>query len=230
MADDVNDIRNVPTTNDAPDIYDAFGGVHGTLSLDIDDYTCISEKVLRRIHLNGAVMPPDSTGAWFGASDARLTILQFNTYDKEDGISPENRQPIWLFIDSPGGSLSEAMALVDVIEASETPVYTVAVGMCASAAFLIFLAGHRRFAFKYTTFMMHDGRMAVDDNTQKFLDFAKFSMRVEEEVIRDFVLSHSKMDPDEYDNRKREDYYMLAEEAMKQGFVDQIVQKLNEVI
>ena len=66
-------------------------------------------------------------------------ILRWNMEDKD--IPPEDRKPIWVYIQSPGGNLLYMSALLDAIELSVTPVYTVNMGYAASAAALIFMAG-----------------------------------------------------------------------------------------
>lgn len=73
-------------------------------------------------------------------------ILRYNRLDK--GLSKENRKPILLYLNSPGGSIYPGYGLISAIESSITPIYTINQGMCASMAFLIFLAGTKRFSMK----------------------------------------------------------------------------------
>ena len=82
-------------------------------------------------------------------------IMQFNKEDK--GIKKEDRTPILLYITSNGGNVDDGFELIDIIKNSETPVYTINLGYQYSMAFLINLAGHKRFATKNAKFLMHDG-------------------------------------------------------------------------
>ena len=67
-------------------------------------------------------------------------------WNKEDmGIPREERKPIRIYIMSYGGELDYMWSLVDSIALSATPVYTINMGIAASAASLIFIAGHQRY-------------------------------------------------------------------------------------
>ena len=73
-------------------------------------------------------------------------IMQFNKEDK--GIDTVERQPILLYVSSNGGCVDAGFELIDVIQSSKTPVYTINLGFQYSMGFLIGLAGHKRFATK----------------------------------------------------------------------------------
>lgn len=78
--------------------------------------------------------------------DVVLHILRWNQEDEY--IPVEARKPIWLYIQSAGGSTFHGFNLIDVIKASKTPVYGVCFTICASMAFNVFIACHKRYAFK----------------------------------------------------------------------------------
>ena len=84
-------------------------------------------------------------------------IFSWNLEDKDMGLPTENRQPIVLIIDSPGGMLDETMSICSTIKLSKTPIYTVNVAQAYSGAALIFMSGHRRFVFPYAKTMIHSG-------------------------------------------------------------------------
>lgn len=82
-------------------------------------------------------------------------IIKWNREDKDLPI--KERKPIRLLINSPGGSLDTEETLVSIIKLSKTPVYGVALGMVASAASLIYLSCHKRFALPNAYFILHRG-------------------------------------------------------------------------
>lgn len=155
-------------------------------------------------------------------------IMEINRHDKD--IPPEERKPIRLYINSPGGNVNEGFALVSTIELSKTPIYTINIGQWSSMAFLIGITGHKRFSLPYMTFLLHDGISIVCDSGSKAQDTAKFNEKFNELVIREHVLKHSKMDADEYDNRIREEIYMLPEDAKNYGFIDEIVEDIDTIL
>lgn len=156
----------------------------------------------------------------FSVADVIHHIYQFNAEDRE--IPKEERRPVILYIFSPGGDVDAGFALIDAIEASETPVHTVNIGMQYSMAFLIGLAGHKRYATKNAKFLMHDGSSFAMGTTSKLQDQMAFQSRVEERV-KAYVLSHSRLTEEEYRDKYRVEWYMFADEAKRYGFTDCIV-------
>lgn len=157
-------------------------------------------------------------------------ILQFNCEDKSTPV--ENRKPILLYVVSNGGEVDAGYELIDVIQNSKTPVYTINLGYQYSMGFLIGLAGHKRYATKNAKFLHHDGSNYVYDSGAKVQDRIRFDARVEERT-KEYVLSRSNLTPEEYDAKFRVEWYMFADEAKERGFCDYIIGEdcdLDEVI
>lgn len=157
-------------------------------------------------------------------------IMQINAEDK--GIEVENRKPILLYIISEGGDVDAGFELIDAIQNSKTPIYTINLGYWYSMGFLIGLSGHKRYATGNAKFLMHDGSHFICNSSTKARDQMRFNDRVEER-IKEYVLSHSNLDSDEYDAKLRVEWYMFADEAKERGFVDCIIGEdcdIDEVI
>lgn len=83
-------------------------------------------------------------------------LHQIEEDDKNDEKEKDyKRDPIKLYINSCGGDVYDAWGLIDIILNSKTPIYTYCTGYAMSAAFNIFLAGHKRYCYKHSTFMCH---------------------------------------------------------------------------
>lgn len=154
-------------------------------------------------------------------------ILRYNREDK--GKPEEEREPIFLFINSPGGDYTEGFPLIDIIELSKTPVYTVNMGQWSSMAFLIGITGHKRFALPHATFLMHDGVSGGFGTSKKIQDAIKFLGRLDEKV-KVHVLKHSNMTKEQYEAIERVEVYLLSEEALARGFIDEIVADLDVIL
>lgn len=154
------------------------------------------------------------------ADEITYHILRFNAEDK--GKSVEDRKPILLYCTSNGGSVVDGFGLIDVILASKTPVYTINVAYQYSMGFLIGLAGHKRFAMKNATYLMHDGQNFAYNSTSKLKDQMKFQ-EIQEERIKHYILSRSKLTSEEYDNKLRVEWYMYADVAKDYNFTDFII-------
>ena len=147
-------------------------------------------------------------------------ILQFNAEDIDKPA--ENRQPILLYLVSDGGDVDCGFELIDAIETSVTPVYTINLGYQYSMGFLIGLAGHKRYAMPNAKFLLHDGSTCVYNSTNKAQDQMKFQAKVEEK-IRQYILKHSSLTIRMYNKKRESEWYMFAEEAKELGFTDYIV-------
>lgn len=147
-------------------------------------------------------------------------IMQINREDM--GTPPEERKPILLYVSCRGGSLDDGLSVIDAIENSITPVYTINIGYAYSMGFLIGLAGHKRFCTKNAMFLMHDGTDFVVDSSAKAMDRLEFNKRMEDR-LKQYVVSHSTITKEEYEQKYRVEWYMFAEEAKENGFVDCIV-------
>ena len=112
-------------------------------------------------------------------------IMQFNADDKE--IPVEERTPIILYLVSEGGEVDSGFELIDVIQSSKTPVYTVNLGYWYSMGFLIGIAGHKRFATKNSKILIHDGSTCVYNSGAKAQDQMRFQAKADER-IKNYVL------------------------------------------
>lgn len=153
-------------------------------------------------------------------ADIARHILQYNREDIN--IAPADRQPILLYVVSNGGEVDSGFELIDVIQSSKTPVYTINLGYQYSMGFLIGLAGHKRFATRNAKYLMHDGSNFVYNSGAKAQDQMEFNRKVEERV-KQYIISRSNVTSEEYDSKLRVEWYLFADEAKEKGFVDCII-------
>ena len=176
---------------------------------DIEDYEG------RRLYLNDSVDETIITSIAYH-------ILRYNRLDK--GIPVEERKPIILYINSPGGDVTSGYGLIDAILSSKTPVYTVNQALCASMGFLIFIAGHKRFSMQHSEFLMHDGSCGLMfESTAKMKDRIDFEAGQLEQMTKQYIMSHTKIDETTYDAKYRVEWYSLPSEAKSYGVCDYIV-------
>ena len=148
-------------------------------------------------------------------------ILRYNRQDKGKPI--EDRVPIKLYINSPGGNVVDGYGLIDAIITSKTPVWTINQAMCASMGFLIFIAGQRRYAMPHSEFLMHDGSTAGWDSTAKMKDRMDFELNEVEAMTREYIINHTKITEEMYKDKYRVEWYFLPKKAKEVGVVDYIV-------
>lgn len=185
-----------------------------TMNISYPDVYEMEDLEERRLYINSGI---DET-----IIDSMVYhILRYNREDK--GLKPEERKPIYLYINSPGGSVCDGYGLIDVIQSSITPVYTINQALCASMGFLIFLAGHKRYSMLRSEFLMHDGSTAGWDSTAKMKDRMDFETKQLEQMTKEYIMSRTAIDNDLYDAKYRVEWYMLPNEAKQHGIVDYII-------
>ena len=154
-------------------------------------------------------------------------ILRWNTEDK--GKAPNERTPIRLYIFSPGGDLDYMWSLVDTIRLSVTPVYTYNMGYCASAAALIFLAGHKRFMYPNGKLIIHEGSAQLAGDAIKVMD-ATDSYREELKRMKQFILDRTNIPKQTLNKKRNNDWTLDAATCLSMGACDVIVESLDDII
>jgi len=151
-------------------------------------------------------------------------ILLWNVIDKNKPI--KNREPIKIYIDSWGGSLIDGFEIIDAIKASKTPIYTIVTGAAYSCGLMIAMAGHKRFAYPKSSFLMHEGSIGSEiQDAHKFKKYAEF-YNVQLNQMKDFVVGNSKITEDEYDKLSKDDNWFTAQQALEKGFIDKIIEEI----
>ena len=124
-----------------------------------------------------------------------------------------------IFIQSGGGSIHDMWGLVDMMLSSPIPIYTYAVGLTASAALKIFLAGSVRYVFPHATLMYHDLSAANNGKLQDLEEWKDY-LKIEQTKIEEFVKTRTFMKAKQLREirEKKLDFYMNADQAVDLGF------------
>lgn len=154
-------------------------------------------------------------------------ILRFNIEDK--GKNVDEHKPIYLYIYSPGGDVDVMWSLIDAIDLSETPVITVNMGLAASAAGLIFLAGHRRVMLRRSKIVIHEGSARLQGDAVKVMD-ASESYKKMVKQMQEFILSRTSITSAALSKQKCHDWEINAEYALEHGACDMIAESIDDII
>lgn len=159
-------------------------------------------------------------------ADTIDAVIRFwNNYDNQRNIPVEEREPIKLYIDSYGGSLTEAFTICDSIKLSKTPVWTINVGTAYSGGFLIAICGDRRYAYPHASYLFHEGATGNSADANKFRNFADF-YQIQLEQLKDIILKHTSITSEKYKEKQRDDWWITADEAVDLGVCDVITEEL----
>jgi len=159
-------------------------------------------------------------------TSASLIVAQLLFLESED---PDKE--ISLYINSPGGSVTAGFSILDTMNYIKCPISTICVGMAASFGALLLTAGTkgRRFATPNAEIMIHQPLIGGNGLTGQATDIKIYSdnlLKHKEKLNK--ILSECTGQPLETIARDTErDNFMTAEEALKYGLIDGILDKRN---
>ena len=157
-------------------------------------------------------------------TSASLVVAQLLFLESED---PDKE--IHLYINSPGGSITAGMAIVDTINYIKCPVSTICIGLAASMGAVLLACGAKgkRYATPNSEILIHQpliGGGGLSGQTTEIKIHADHMVRTREKLNK--LLSEKTGQPLETIERDTErDNYMTAEEALKYGLIDGILDK-----
>lgn len=158
-------------------------------------------------------------------------IRRLIDWNQEDaGLSKEERNPVYLVIDTPGGSLDTMFALIDAIMASETPVIGVVTGTAYSAGSLVLLACDQRLGLKHSSYMMHRGSGMIDAPDQKAAEMAMKQWSEQVKTFTEFIAERTTMSTREVKKALSTDTFLSADKALEKGILTGIISSLDELV
>jgi len=152
---------------------------------------------------------------------ANLVVAQLLFLANED-----SKKDIYLYINSPGGSVTSAMAMYDTMQFIKPDVNTICVGMAASAAALLLLAGQKgkRFSLPNSRIMIHQPHGGAQGQISDIEITAKEYSRTKDK-LNEMIAKHTGQKLDKVKKDTDRDYYMNADEAKKYGIIDAVITK-----
>ncbi|WP_101835590.1 ATP-dependent Clp protease proteolytic subunit [Frankia canadensis] len=137
---------------------------------------------------------------------------------------------IYLYINSPGGSVSAGMAIYDTMQFVENDVATVALGLAASMGQFLLCAGAagKRFALPHARIMMHQPHGGIG-GTAADISIQAEQMLHTKRVLQERIAAHSGQNVEQIERDSDRDRWFTAPEARDYGLVDHVVARVDEV-
>ncbi len=145
---------------------------------------------------------------------AQLLHLESDDPDKD----------VFLYINSPGGSITSLFAIYDTMQYIKPDVNTVCMGMAASAAAVILAGGApgKRFALPHARMMLHQPHGGTQGQASDIEIQARLIVQMREQLNR-ILAEHTGQTYEKVSADTERDFWMIAEEARKYGVVDAIL-------
>ena len=200
-------------------------GLHGAVPTEarssqpqgfgLDDQ--VYNRLLReRIIFLGSVVEDSNANAIC----AQLLLLAADDPDKD----------IWLYINSPGGSVSAGMAIYDTMQFVKNDVATVAMGLAASMGQFLLCAGApgKRYATPHARVMMHQPSGGLG-GTASDIRIQAEQMLYTKKKMAELIAGHTGQTVEQIDRDSDRDRWFTAEEAKEYGMVDVVASTAGQV-
>ncbi|WP_320677257.1 ATP-dependent Clp protease proteolytic subunit [Prochlorococcus sp. MIT 1300] len=156
---------------------------------------------------------------------ANSLVAQMLYLDSED-----SSKPIYLYINSPGGSVTAGLAIYDTMQYVKSDVVTICVGLAASMGAFLLTAGTKgkRLALPHSRIMIHQPLGGTSQRQASDIEIeAKEILRIKEMLNRSMAemtgQTYEKIDKD-----TDRDYFLSADEAKEYGLIDRVIAHPNE--
>lgn len=157
-------------------------------------------------------------------------LLYWMMEDEKNNIPVEERKPIFLYLLSYGGDAAIALSLVDIMKLCKSKIYTINLGICASAAFLIWISGTKgcRYALKNSWGLCHQGSGGAQGTAEMVVSQTKNYQRILEN-IKNIVIENTNIDIKLYNRNKNKEWYVYPNQYVELGCCDYIVDNIDQI-
>ena len=153
-----------------------------------------------------------------------VAIIKLLNFDAES-----HEEPIYIYINSPGGAINSGLALYDTIKYIKAPVYTICTGLAASmGAFLLSCGekGHRA-AFKHSRILIHQpliySQSGSSQNESSLRRMAE-SIKKSRDLLEEIMAANTQQPLEKFHADCERDNWMTAQEALEYGLIDEIIE------
>jgi ATP-dependent Clp protease, protease subunit len=186
-----------------------------TTSMGLDDH--IYNRLLReRIIFLGSEVRDENANAIC----AQMLLLN----------AEDPKKDIWLYINSPGGSVTAGMAIYDTMQYVTNDVATVAMGLAASMGQFLLSAGTpgKRYALPHARVMMHQPSGGLGGSASDIKVQAEQMLLIKRQLA-ELIAEHTGRTIEEVERDSDRDRWFTADQAREYGFVDHVVQSASQV-
>jgi ATP-dependent Clp protease protease subunit len=152
---------------------------------------------------------------------AQLLFLEASDPDKD----------IYIYINSPGGSVSSTIAIYDTIQYIKSAVSTICVGLAASGAALILASGTKgkRFALTNSRIMLHQPLGGAQGQVTD-IEIQTRELKRIKDTLNQILTYHTGQPLGKVEKDTDRDFYLTAQESKEYGLIDEVIKVREEVV
>ncbi|WP_165869488.1 ATP-dependent Clp protease proteolytic subunit [Streptomyces barkulensis] len=139
-------------------------------------------------------------------------------------LAADSEEDIYLYINSPGGSVTAGMAVYDTMQYIKNDVVTIAMGFCASMGQFLLTTGTpgKRFALPHTKILMHQPSAGLAGSASDIKIYAEQLLRTKKEMA-ELIAQHSGQDVEKIVKDSDRDRWFTAQQAKEYGLIDEVM-------
>jgi ATP-dependent Clp protease, protease subunit len=147
-----------------------------------------------------------------------------------DADNPE--RDIFLYINSPGGSVSAGLAIYDTMQYMKSPVNTICMGLAASMGAFLLAAGRngKRSALPHSRIMIHQPSQSGGGGTASDIEIQAKEILYLRAKMNDLLAKHTGQPVERIERDTDRDRYLSADEAKEYGLVDNVITQRGEIV
>ena len=152
---------------------------------------------------------------------ANVVMAQMLHLDAED-----SEKDIQLYINSPGGSVTSALAIYDTMQFIKSPVSSICIGQAASAAAVLLLAGEKgkRYSLPHARILLHQPSGGVQGTSMDVEIQTREIVRLRK-LLNEIIAKHTGQDLKKIEKDTERDFILTAAEAKSYGIIDEVIEK-----
>ncbi|MBI4245392.1 MAG: ATP-dependent Clp endopeptidase proteolytic subunit ClpP [Planctomycetes bacterium] len=144
-------------------------------------------------------------------------------------LQTENKnQDVYLYINSPGGSVSSGLAIYDTMQFVQCDVSTCCIGLAASMGAVLLTAGHKekRFALPNSRIMIHQPWGGVQGTASDIQIHAEEILKMKKR-LNEIIAKHSNQPVDKVEKDTDRDFFMSSQDAKEYGLIDEVISSIK---
>ena len=136
--------------------------------------------------------------------------------------SNDENKDIYIYINSPGGSVTAGLSIYDTIKYIKPKVVTIGMGICASMGAFLLSSGDKRYALENTKIMIHQPLGGAKGQATDIMIVAEEIIRIKKK-LNDILSKNTNQPLSKIEQDTERDFYMDADQAIKYGIIDSII-------
>jgi ATP-dependent Clp protease protease subunit len=166
----------------------------------------------------------------FLGSEVNDQVANFITAQMLYLEAEDPEKDIWLYINSPGGSVTAGMAIYDTMQFVSPDVGTICMGLGASMGQFLLCAGSpgKRFALPHARIMMHQPSAGMQGQASDIAIQAE-QLKYIKSLLAERIAEHTGQTPEQINTDSDRDRWFTAEQAKEYGIIDDVIQRRGQI-